>query len=432
MKRLRVLLINESANPEWPSVPLVGWRHGAALHQLVDAHTVTQIRNRDEILRAGWQEGREFTVIDSEAAARPLYQLGERLRGGAGKGWTTSMAFMAFAYYYFEHLVWKQFGSAIRLGSYDIVHRITPLSPTIPSPIARHCADAGVPFIWGPINGGVPWPDGTDDVRWREREWLSYVRSAYKLLPAYGGTRRFAAAIAVASRATEQQLNSDCHGKCVYIPENGLDDTVLAAPAEKASSPPLRIIFVGRLVPYKGAEIALEAAAPLLAAGQATLDIIGDGPEAESLRNLAQLRELGSGITFHGWLDHDEVLSRMAQAHVLAFPSIREFGGAVVIEAMALGAVPIVVDYAGPAEVVTGGTGFRVPLGPRPVLIGRYREIFEQLLKEPATLAAMAAAGRQRIADYYTWQKKARQTVEVYRWVLGQRPDRPNFGILTD
>jgi glycosyltransferase involved in cell wall biosynthesis len=341
------------------------------------------------------------------------------------------MAFMAIAYYYFEHLVWQRFGAAIKGGEYDLVHRITPLSPTIPSVIARRCARAGVPFVWGPINGGVPWPKGTDDVRWREREWLSYVRSAYKLLPAYRSTRRDASAIAVASLATRDQLTANYHEKCVYIPENGLDAGVLQSAPEKAPAPPLRIIFVGRLVPYKGAEIVLEAAAPLLEEGQATLDIIGDGPEAEALREAADRHGVASHVRFHGWLAHEDALRHLAGAHVLAFPSIREFGGGVVIEAMALGAVPVVVDYAGPAEVVTESTGFRVPLGPRPELIARYREVFERLLREPNILSEMASSGRERVEAHYTWQRKADQTVEVYRWVLGQRLDKPDFGILT-
>src|ERR1700712_2395685 len=142
----RVLLIAEAANPEWVSVPLVGWSHARAIMEVVDAHLVTQVRNRDAILRAGLVEGRDFTAIDSEAVAKRAHQFSQLLRGKSGVNWTTSTAIQTLSYPSFEHLVWKQFGRRIRGGEFDLVHRITPLSPTTPSPIAARCARAGVPF----------------------------------------------------------------------------------------------------------------------------------------------------------------------------------------------------------------------------------------------------------------------------------------------
>jgi hypothetical protein len=158
----RVLLIAEAANPELTSVPLVGWSHAAAIARQADAHLVTQVRNRAAIERAGWREGREFTALDSEAVARPLYRLGELVRGGANKGWTTRMAFNYPSYVYFEHLLVRRFEARIRAREFDVVHRLTPLSPTIPSlELTALCRRAGVPFVWGPINGGLPWPRGS-------------------------------------------------------------------------------------------------------------------------------------------------------------------------------------------------------------------------------------------------------------------------------
>ncbi len=115
--RPRVLLIAEAANPEWVSVPLVGWSCTQALAGVADTHLVTQIRNREAILRHGLVEGRDFTAIDSEAIARPIHQIGELLRGGRGKRWTMKTALSSLIYPHFERLVWRAFRDRLEKGS---------------------------------------------------------------------------------------------------------------------------------------------------------------------------------------------------------------------------------------------------------------------------------------------------------------------------
>jgi glycosyltransferase involved in cell wall biosynthesis len=415
--RPRVLAIAEAANPEWVSVPLVGWSLATALRQVAEVHIVTQLRNRGAFLRAGMVEGRDFTAIDSEAFAAPLWRLAERLRMGEGKGWTMVQAINALAYPQFERLVWRQFGSRIR--DFDVVHRITPLSPVIPSALAARCAGAGVPFVLGPLNGGVPWPRGFEAERAAEREWLSHIRGAYKLMPGRGATLRHAAAILAGSRHTASEMPASVRDKLVWLPENGIDPArfhIRATPAPGA----LRACFLGRLVPYKGPDMLIEAARPLLDSGAMTLEIVGDGPLRAALE--AQARGL-PGITFHGWQPHERVQQIMAGCQLLSFPSIREFGGGVVLEAMALGVVPLVVDYAGPGELVTPDTGLSVPCGPRPQIIAAFRAALARLAADPGPLAAMAEAGRARVQAQFTWAAKARQVARVYAALrAGQRP----------
>ncbi|WP_422000191.1 glycosyltransferase family 4 protein [Roseovarius mucosus] len=422
MTRPRVLAIAEAANPEWVSVPLVGWSLATALREVAEVHIVTQIRNRDAFLRAGLTEGVDFTAIDSEALARPLWALGERLRMGQGKGWTTLQLINALSYPWFEHLVWRQFGEAIRAGRYDIVHRITPLSPTISSSLSGKCARAGVPFVLGPLNGGVPWPAGFDAERRREREYLSYLRSAYKALPGRTATLRHAAAILAGSRHTMGELPGFARAKTVYLPENAIDPARFSRIATPAPDGPLRAAFVGRLVPYKGPDMLIEAAAPLLRAGRLHLDLVGDGPMMPVLRAQADALGVAAHITFHGWLEHAHVQDVLATCHLFAFPSIREFGGGVVLEAMALAVPPLIVDYAGPGELVTASRGVKVPLGSRAEIIAGFAAALQNLSQDRAALAAMGQAGRAWVLEQATWAAKAGQVRAIYDALLAKSP----------
>jgi len=414
----RVLLIAEAANPEWTSVPLIGWNLSHALSKVANVHLVTQVRNRDAILRAGLREGHDFTIIDNEWAASPLFRFGERLRGGDGKGWTTSTAFASLAYYAFERAVWHHFDARLIAREFDLVHRITPLSPTSQSLIAKRLAKINVPFVIGPLNGGVPWPKHFVDRQHAEREWLSYVRSVYKFMPGYLSTRRHSAAIIVGSKYTYSDMPHWAQEKCVYLPENGVDVNRFGIPRSHTASLPLKAVFVGRLVPYKGADMLLEAAVEFLKNGQLILHIMGDGPQRADLETKVDQLGIRGSVHFHGWVPHDKIPERLRECDFLALPSVREFGGGVVVEAMALGVTPIVADYAGPSELVDETTGIRVSFSDKKSLIDGLRRAIGDIVRSPEILDRLGAAGRQKVREKLTWEAKANQILSIYDAVL--------------
>ncbi|HTP28459.1 MAG TPA: glycosyltransferase family 4 protein [Anaeromyxobacteraceae bacterium] len=429
--RMRVLLIAQQCNPDWVSVPLVGWSHSRALASLTDAHVVTHAHNRENLARAGLAEGSSFTAVDPAVADAIVRRISSLLGVpfGSQKGWTTLTALSLLSYYYFERQVWRTFGRRIRAGEFDIVHRLTPLSPAIPSPIAPRCAKVGVPFVLGPINGGLPWPAGFGHVRASEREWLSYVRAVHRWLPGYRSTRSAAAALIAGSRQALAEVPPRYQGKAVYVPENAIDPSRFGmASGTVALDPPLRVAFVGRLVATKGVDILLEAAAPLVRAGKVHIDVIGDGPDGPALRALADREGILANVDFAGWIDHRALTVRLQKSHVFGFPSVREFGGGVVLEAMALGLVPIVLDYGGPGELVSSSTGFALPMGPREALVQRFRGTLEHLAANPSLVRSMSERARHRVHTSFTWTVKAAQVLEIYRWILGQR-EKPDFGV---
>jgi glycosyltransferase involved in cell wall biosynthesis len=93
-----------------------------------------------------------------------------------------------------------------------------------------------------------------------------------------------------------------------------------------------------------------------------------------------------------------------------------------VLEAMALGVPPLIVDYAGPGELVDEARGTKVPLGTRPEIVAGFAAALERLTQDRAALAATGQAGRAWVMEYATWAAKARQLRVVYDAVLTGGP----------
>ncbi len=409
--RYRVLVLAEQANPEWVSVPLVGWNQAVALDQLVDIHLVTHDQNEPAIRRSKVMQGR-VTFIKSNWVDKVFNTLAYKVfKFDFGSQALT--AFRTPFYWYFEWRVWRQFRARLQSGEFDLVHRLTPVAPVLGSPMAGWCARAKVPFVLGPVNGGLRWPEGYPVLE-RERSVISRLRELYKLLPYTRSTLRQARAIIVASRNNWDQLSEEARTKASFIPENAVGShEIVATPPSRGK--PLRAVFVGRLVPMKGCDLAIRAAVPFVREGLLTFDIIGDGYNRAELERLVQQAGVTKGIYFHGWVSRAEVMNRITSSHIFLFPSLREFGGGVVMEAMAKGLVPIVMDYGGPGETVDESCGIRVPMTDEETTVKDLSATLRALIENPQRLDMLAAGALKRIREHFTWEEKARQFVDVYK-----------------
>ncbi len=144
----------------------------------------------------------------------------------------------------------------------------------------------------------------------------------------------------------------------------------------------LELIFVGGLVPRKACDLALRAAAPLLRSDLARFTVIGDGPERARLEQLARALGIEKAVSFCGWLSHAEVLTRLRSADVFVFPSLRDNGAGVVFEALGSGAVPVVVDFGGPGDIVHPEVGYKVPLTSEDDMVAQMEKILHGTRQE--------------------------------------------------
>ncbi len=121
------------------------------------------------------------------------------------------------------------------------------------------------------------------------------------------------------------------------------------------------MLFAGRLIPDKHVDVLLHAfdrGAP----ADATLGIVGDGPERDALEMQAQALDSSHQITFLGFLEeYEEVLAQMRAASVFVSPSTREGFGITFVEAMAAGCTVIGADHPdSAADEVIDDAGFLV------------------------------------------------------------------------
>jgi glycosyltransferase involved in cell wall biosynthesis len=326
----------------------------------------------------------------------------------------------------FEWNAWRQLKSRIQTGEFDVVLRVLPMSAVVPSPFAYLLRKGPIPFVIGPINGGLPWPSGFSQLE-HQKEWISGLRSLYRYMPFARSTYRNAAAIIAASSQTCSEF-AVYRDKVFFIPENGVSQSLCSDDAENpGGGDQLHLIFVGGLVPRKACDLALRAAAPLLKSGLARFRILGDGPERGRLEELVQSLGIADSVSFSsGWVEHAEVLKHLRSSDILVFPSLRDFGGGVVFEALALGAVPLVVDFGGPGDIVHPDVGYKVALTNESDIVAQMERVLTEVAHNRKLLQRLRRQGKTYARETLTWDAKARAVTRILNWTL-QRGPKPDF-----
>jgi glycosyltransferase involved in cell wall biosynthesis len=199
------------------------------------------------------------------------------------------------------------------------------------------------------------------------------------------------------------------------------------APLDRPFSSTMTALFVGRLVPYKCADVVVRAFAASDLLRRHRLVIIGDGPDRPLIEHLIKENAMEGCVELTGWLPHEEVMRRMRQADVFAFPSIRELGAGAVVEAMGMGLACVTTNYGAPGTYAAEGRGVVIPLMNKPALVEGYVNALEELASDPEKRARIGATGRRYVNANLTWDAKAENIVEVYKWVLGRRDTKPTF-----
>lgn len=187
---------------------------------------------------------------------------------------------------------------------------------------------------------------------------------------------------------------------------------------------PHRLIFVGRLVTGKGVHVLLDAFPKVVREfPDATLEIIGAGPQEAALRTQATMSGHASAVTFSGALPQEALPDRYARAAIAVVPSLAEGFGLVVLEAMGCGCAVVASDLPALRALITDSHSGR--LFP-PANAEALAEALLALLRDPATAREYATRGRDHAVREYHWDAVTARYLALYRRALGRDESLPN------
>ena len=389
---MHILLIVEQADPNGPYQGRVGYYIAKALNAVLELHIVTREENVEALLSAGLRE-EQITGIHSKQICKGVDE-----EEPAGQ------------YRLFERAVWKQLKAKLKAKEFDLVHRLTPMSVELKSKLARRLKRLGIPYVIGPIKQNVAILDDYGSLPEHD-----LIRKKYLKVQAY--QKRVSVLIYASEYYLPKAIKESSKFRISVVNPNGYNPEqfpVSQVHFNDASKRAVRIAFVAPLVPYGGADILIEAVVALAKKNHVILDIIGDGPQMESLMKLAGVFDIKNLVKFPGKLSEEKTIERLSRAAIFACPSVRAFDYLKLTQAMALGLAPIVAEYDMLSECLPGDAGCTVPVYSRESLITGFHWAINRYIEKPRLLYRTRKAVQRHAARNLSWQSIAQEISGCY------------------
>jgi glycosyltransferase involved in cell wall biosynthesis len=375
----------------------------------IDTTMVVHARTRDELKAAFAADFDRIYFVDDTFADRFLYKIGKLFPGDLD-----SLTLAVLRHWLAQRRQRRVIRNLIQAGKVNIIHESSPIAPKQISDLHG----LGAPLVIGPLSGGMEFPPAFRYRQGRSRVWAErFSRSMSGISNFLVPGKKRAEALLVANDLTKDALPRGYRGKVYMMPEVSVDLTLW----KDEQKPPrtddkIRIIYLGRLVNWKAVDLLMEAFARVVKEiPNANLEILGDGEDRSKLEQ--QVRDLGIAdkVEFAGYVKGGEGVRRMRSADIFVLPSLRECGGVVMLEAMAVGLPVIGANWAGPATHITDQTGIRVGTDSQEGYIQGLTDAMLKLAKSPELRAQLGEAGKQRVlVGDYDWQQKIDHLVQIF------------------
>lgn len=410
----RVLIVAEHASARFGGEAALPLHYFRALRARgVSVWLVVHARTRDELCEL-FADDPSIHYVGDSVWHRFLYRVGLHL--------PARIAYLTTGFASRLHTQWLQRRLVRRLvksESIDVVHQPIPVSPREPSmPF-----DISPPVIIGPMNGSMDYPPAFRKQRSMiERGLVAAGRAGANVFNVIIPGKREATLLLVANRRTRDALPAGVRGRVVEMVENGVDLGIWRPSLpQESSSDAVTFVFMGRLVDWKAVDLLLRAFALARERMAMRLWIIGDGDDRRRLEKLAA--ELGlddkgpdsiGGVHFAGWLAQSECASWLARADCLVLPSLLECGGAVVLEAMALGKPVIATAWGGPVDYLDTSCGILLEPHGAESLRASMASAMVQTGGDAELRARLGAAGRKKVVQEFDWDVKVTRMLGLY------------------
>jgi glycosyltransferase involved in cell wall biosynthesis len=415
---MRILIVAQNASTKFGGEALLPLNYFRILRsRQIETWLVVHARTQAELTALFPQEGDRMHFVPDTWLHRLLSNIGGFLPPRIG-----SPTFGLLSHLYTQVLQRRIVRRLVSEHQIDVVHEPTPVSATFPSLMFG----LGAPIAMGPLNVAVKYPPTFQ----RSRKNLAiesliafghkFVDFFNRLLPG----KIQAETLLVANDRTKQALPSRVRGKIIELVENGVDFSVWRSDSTASKQPNQQVhfVFLGRLADWKGVDLLLDAFVPVAAQTDAVLEIIGDGEMRGELEAQTARLGLGGRAVFSGWLSQEQCAIKLKQADALVLPSLREPGGAVVIEAMAMGLPVIATNWGGPADYIDSTCGILVEPTSKEGFVQGLTDAMLKLAHSPELRQSMGCAGRERVRQHFDWERKVDRILEIYQQTIDACP----------
>jgi glycosyltransferase involved in cell wall biosynthesis len=407
-RRARLLMIAYTCRPGQGSEGGIGWNRAVQAGRFVDTWVICEAREceaeiRKHIRQHGPVPGVTFVFV-------PFSNLQSKLIRTPGC-------------YYLAYHLWHRaaFAAAKKLHAvhhFDFTHQVNMVGYREPGFLWR----LPVPFIWGPVGGAqnLPWRF-LHSLSWRDAS-IEAARNLCNSLQLRTSLRVRRAARKASQTLAASSTNQRAMERFCRVPVQTMLDVGVEKLADSVSQEPpvagrLKILWAGRVEPRKALHLLIEATAQLPPSIDWEVQVLGDGPLQQACRE--RTRRLGTDHRWKwlGWMDRNKALTRYAWADVLAFTSLRDTSGTVVVEAFSHGVPVVCLDHQGGEDMVTASCGVKIPvMSPRQV-VRDLAQALEDLANDPALRLKLREGARRR-AELYLWPRLGEEMAEYYDRVL--------------